>query len=339
MANSNSGEWCTIESDPGVFTEMLEELGCKTVQLEELWSLDDDSLAQLTSSDGKVYGLIFLFKWLAGGSGDGKNKADRIPLSENEIPDEFFFAHQVTTNACATQAILSVLFNSDLSGEELGSTLKGFQDFTDAFPPNLKGEAISSSEEIRKVHNRFARPDSFLQEGKVYNLQNHQHEDVFHFVAYIPHEKSNTVFELDGLQNGPVKVGSYHDNDGWLQVARKAIQTRMSQMGNEIKFNLMAVVKDHRIGLKQQLILLEEKSSSDNENQKTANIAALTQEMESQNQKRQRWKLENQRRRHNYLPLCVELFKGLSKVGKLNQLTQEGKDRHLNKLMSKKAKI
>lgn len=31
-------DWSTIESDPGIFTEILENIGCKHVELEELWS-------------------------------------------------------------------------------------------------------------------------------------------------------------------------------------------------------------------------------------------------------------------------------------------------------------
>lgn len=297
---SSGDDWCTIESDPGVFTELLEDLGCSHVQLEELWSLDDDTLQNLQAS-GEIYGLIFLFQW--------KGSIARNPnaLPEDSVPEGLFFAHQVATNACATQAILSVVLNS--KSIDLGPTLSEFRDFTSSFPPSLKGEAISSSEPIKKAHNAFSRTDAFLNDGK-YVSSSRGSEDVFHFVAYIP--QNNQVYELDGLQTGPILVGDYDgetDPMQWLGVARAAIQQRMQ--GDAIKFNLMAVIQDKRLRLEGY-------------------------DLEVEQAKREQWKLENQRRRHNYVPLCVAMLKELAKLGKLPQLVEDAKARKRQKVANKK---
>jgi len=318
-----SDDWCTIESDPGVFTELLTDLGCTTVQLEELWSLDDDTLTTLNNT-AEIYGLIFLFQWQSKSAADAAAEGKNEPLTEDQIPESLFFAHQVTTNACATQAILSVVLNQGKE-VELGSTLNEFKDFTASFPPALKGVAISSSDPIKKAHNAFGRTDAFLNDGK-YVARHNQSDDVFHFVAYIPHSDGK-VYELDGLQSGPIVVGSYAEeaektkSTNWLSVAREAIQKRMQ--GDAIKFNLMAVTKDKRLGLKERI----EADPSD---------GSLIHHLSMEEEKRKQWELENQRRRHNFVPLCVSLLKELARAKELPNLMEEAKARKRQKLAGKK---
>lgn len=299
-------EWCTIESDPGVFTEVLEEVGCTHVELDELWSLDESTLMQLQAS-GNVYGLIFLFKWENMKNKPPASDKPREPLEESAIPPNLFFAHQTMTNACATQAILSVVLNSGLTPEQLGPTLTEFQSFTMSFPPSLKGESIASSEEIRKAHNAFSRKDAFLQEGRFHIPTGD--EEAFHFVSYVPLDGS--VYELDGLQRGPIIVGTFSAEEptSWLSVAREAIQERMNAT-EAIKFNLMAVIQDQRVDLKRKLSELE------NDNDKAAEHSEVVAAMAGQDAKRKQWQLENQRRRHNYVPLCMEMLKGLASTGR-----------------------
>ena len=302
----SSEEWCTIESDPGVFTELLEQIGVPHVELDELWSMDDDSLKMLSDA-GPVYGFIFLFKWKPGTS---TSSGDRTPLDVDDIPPSLFFARQVTTNACATQAILSVVLNAPV--DELGDTLEEFKSFTESFPPDLKGEAIGASDELQTAHNSFARTDAFLQEGRTVVATGD--EDVFHFVAYVP--KDDKVYELDGLQQGPIVIGDAGED--WMSVARSAVQERMEGLEGEIKFNLMAVIRDRRVGLQEKLATLDKDTPEYHEIE--ADLAA-------QHAKRHAWKLENQRRRHNYVPLCMQLLKELASSGNMPQLVSEAKER------------
>merc|ERR1712157_409983 len=144
--------------------------------------------------------------------------------------------------------------------------------------------------------------------------------DVFHFIAYVPHYGTNHVYELDGLQQGPISCGSF-TNGNWLDVARKAIQERIENYAaSEIKFNLMAVVKDKRLSLNQKLASLALAGISSEEDSEIMHIRTLLLEEE---EKRNHWEIENARRRHNYLPFCVELLKALAREDKLKDVVEK----------------
>mmetsp|Transcript_10082 Transcript_10082/g.13212 ORF Transcript_10082/g.13212 Transcript_10082/m.13212 type:complete len:355 (-) Transcript_10082:119-1183(-) len=338
-------EWCTIESDPGVFTELIQTIGVKNIQVEELYSLDEDTFAKLSP----VYGLIFLFKWK-------QEKDDREYITS---PDEdLFFASQVIHNACATQAILSILLNCpDI---DVGEDLNMFRSFTKSFSSQLKGEAIGDCASVRNAHNSFARPEPFLPEESKRATKD---DDVFHFIAYIPFK--GKVYELDGLKPGPLILGDVGKDDDWLTAVKPHIEKRIQSYGQEIRFNLMAIIKDQRVVLTECKTktsarieklekaiasstspgddssmecttislkddeafetMLAEKNAVRLQDQLEFEMAALgdyDQHLKEVEQKFQLWKNENIRRRHNYIPFVVSMLKILAKRKRLEPMVQ-----------------
>ena len=158
--------------------------------MEELYDLEDSTYSQL----GPVYGLIFLFKW---------EKEQAIATEENvldEVPEGLFFAKQMINNACATQAIISVLLNAS-DKIELGETLTQFKTFTLELDPKTRGEVLQNSENIRDAHNSFHRPDPITIE----HSKDDEEGEAFHFISYVP--VNEVLYEIDGLQKGPRLLG------------------------------------------------------------------------------------------------------------------------------------
>ena len=69
-----------------------------------------------------MFGLIFLFKWTG-------EKDERPALDAANAPPGLFYAKQMVPNACATQAILSILLNADSAHLKRGSTLDELKAF------------------------------------------------------------------------------------------------------------------------------------------------------------------------------------------------------------------
>ncbi|KAF2456851.1 ubiquitin carboxyl-terminal hydrolase [Lineolata rhizophorae] len=274
-----SGGWNTIESDAGVFTYLLQALGTKDVQFEELVSLDADSIRQLSP----VYGVIFLFKYP---TGEPRTNTPKDGSLDFEAGENMFFAAQTIQNACGTQALLSVLLNKD-NEINIGEQLREFKEFTGAFPADLRGEALSNSELIRDAHNSFARSSPFIDETQRAATED---DDVYHFIAYTP--LNGTLYELDGLQPAPISHGACTP-DEFPDKVIPVLQRRIERYPiHEIRFNLIAMVRDLRI---------------------RAREFGDMDMIEREEQKRLGWQWENSLRKHNFVGLVGELMKGVVK--------------------------
>lgn len=308
---SDAGNWCLIESDPGVFTELISDFGVSGLQVEELWSLDAEEFKNL----GTVHGLIFLFKWVKDDEPSGS-------VVQDSRMEKIFFAKQVIQNACATQAILSILLNLEHADMKLGSTLGDFKDFTQSFDAYNKGLAMSNASQIRTVHNSFSRQTLFEMD----NTKNQKDEDVYHFISYLPID--GRLYELDGLKEGPIDLGAIGDGN-WLDVVRPVIEKRIQKYSEgEIHFNLMALVSDRQMIYQRQLdALLNASDDAMETDSKQNEIAKLRMQIDDEIMKRKRYRIENIRRKHNYLPLIVEILKILGEKGQLMPLYEKAKQR------------
>lgn len=257
-----------------------------------------------------VYGVIFLFKYISGQSRDTSAPLDGT-YDRTATDDGLFFAAQTIQNACGTQAILSVILNQDSpssntntntnntatssqpSGIDIGPELRSFKDFTTGFPADLRGEALSNSAQIRNAHNAFARSSPFVDETSRPPPSDDDAE-LYHFIAYIPHK--GKLYELDGLQPHPISHGEC-PAAAFPQKVIDVLQRRIGRYPEgEIRFNLMAVVRDLRIG---------------------AEAVGDVEMLEGEKRKRAAWAWENSLRKCNFVGFIGEVMKGVvgMKVG------------------------
>jgi len=184
--------WNTIESDPAVFSEMLERLGVRGVEVAELWGLDESAFESLGGTDN-IKGLYFLFKWQ-------KDKRTSHAVT-TDAPEGVFFAKQTISNACGTLALLHVLLNRPEI--DVGTALADYKAFAADLPPDLRGDLLGSCDPIRVTHNLFARPEPFEAEERAAR----DDDDVYHFIAYT--QVGDKLFELDGLKPAPIQFGGW----------------------------------------------------------------------------------------------------------------------------------
>lgn len=312
--------WCQIESDPGVFTELIRNFGVKGVQVEELWSLDLENYINLKP----IHGLIFLFKYKSEDVEEGS-------IVRDDRMEKIFFAKQVINNACATQAILSILMNLSNTDVAIGDTLQSFKDFVLMFDPSVKGLAISNSEVIRTVHNSFARQQMFEFDESFASKD----DEAYHFISYMPIE--GRLYELDGLKEGPIDHGKIPEGSDWMDTARPIIQKRIQRYSaDEVHFNLMAVISDRHQWCQRRIeditsLIGEGGMETEDLHSELNKLQIMLKEEEN---KLHRYKVENIRRRHNYLPFIMELLKVLAK-NNLSGLVEKAKERAAGRSQAK----
>ncbi|KAI1135455.1 cysteine proteinase [Hypoxylon sp. FL0543] len=250
------GGWVELESEPGFFNAMLQELGAKDFKVQEVYSLDHESLAFLPKP---VHGLVFLFEYEGNNEPSDKNRQGS--------PDYLWFANQTTANACATVALMNIIMNAQGSG--LGPQLQEFKNSTMGLPPPHRGHILDGNDFIRSVHNSVARRIDLIAEDLA--LDNKHEESMkkrksqkkssrssrkkanremnYHYIAYVP--VNGQVWELDGLQTKPLSLGPI--SNSWIDTASTAIQTRMMRNSEFSSYSLLAICQSPLYTLAEEL--------------------------------------------------------------------------------------
>lgn len=148
------------------------------------------------------------------------------------------------------------------------------------------GHAISNSESIRRAHNSFRPPNPIVSDEKA---ESSKDDEAYHFIAYVPNQ--GTLYELDGLKAGPIDLCSCTEvkscnlqsignrilglplhvlkvsgnlQEDWLELVQPFIQQRIERYSaSEIRFNLMALIRDRRDVLRDKLSRLQQQGDAE----------------------------------------------------------------------------
>ena len=252
-----SNEWLELESDPGLFTLLIQDFGVSGVKVEELYDINAQEFS------GGVYGFVFLFQWVEERRARKKTfLSDDCFVTEPSILRNMFFAHQIVTNSCATHALLSILLNCEGAGLDLGHTLPLLKEFCLNLDPEARGYAIGNMPDLATAHNKHARPEVVRpspppsKRGVVLTATPSYLSETYHFVSFVP--IGERLFELDGLKEWPIDHGPWAESEHWTDLFRRIITRRLNE-GEGIQFNLMALIPDPLPKLSEDLQLYHSK--------------------------------------------------------------------------------
>ncbi|KAK2957436.1 putative Ubiquitin carboxyl-terminal hydrolase 2 [Blattamonas nauphoetae] len=267
-----SADWGTIESDPAIFSLLLDKLGVKNAECKELVELTEESLEQL----GTIFGFVFLFNYTRYHSRPQPQATEpqdfgtyRAIPTDPEYISNVFFARQLATNSCCSHALVTLCLNSRTSTTiDIGETLNDLSGFAAGAPPIERGVALQQFTPIRDAHNSFTGKKIFQISEEPSRRKG---ADAYHFITYtLAH---GNLYEMDGLQSMPVLLKPIQqpksDQEAaqqpksslpeWCKITLRRVQQRIADMGDNLEFSLIAVIEKPRIRMESKRTELYER--------------------------------------------------------------------------------
>ena len=329
-------EWYQIENNPSILTQLIKNIGVKGIQVEEILSLE--SLENLNTP---IYGLIFLSKYI-------ENKS-YTPNILSTWDKDLFFSKQIIENVNAIQSLLAIIFNND-DKIDLSPDLKELKLSMNEMNPITKGLTITNCEKIKNEQNKLI---------SLTNDLNKNDEDVYHFVTIINFKKN--VYELDGLQEGPILLEQDVEFNNWTKTIKNILIEKINFFSNnEIKFNLFVLIPDKLEQLnndknilisKKNYIEEKIKGNTDIENENNfeelkgldnglleekikkieSEINECNNAINIEKMKNNKYKEENERRQFNYTPFILEILKIMGENNIISEVYQQQISNEQNK--------
>ena len=348
---SCADEWNVLESDVGVFRELLElnkVVGVDVVDVYDMESFRGDC----SSRDQLVFGYVLLLD-------KSKYQKEMSQVSPDAEPNtELWFARQVVNNSCATHALLSIVMNLDcikstlledakqraasvasedsagtkkanaellklqtlLDDVALGPQLEAFREFTSSFDAKTRGLSVGNSDELRRAHNSFSNDSQLLLQATKPDRKRKHVDDprtrLYHFSTYIcvlnRKDAMYDVYEIDSLYNdAPLRVLRDKTYDGAQKQLISFLTEKLQKFGQNDLFFSLMAL------VSDPLPALQRRLSAAKEAGDSGEEVLLQEAIADALERLEGQKKENARRRTNYMPFLIQLLKSLAQNGTL----------------------
>ncbi|KAH6914287.1 ubiquitin C-terminal hydrolase L3 [Coprinopsis sp. MPI-PUGE-AT-0042] len=226
-----------LESDPEIFTELIQNLGVRGYEFQDVYSLDDPDL--LSFIPRPVYALILTFP---------EAQMDKEKLNSHDTNKKVYdgkgegeptiWYSQTIQNACGLYAVLHAVSNGvDRTKIESGSTLDNFLKQITPLAPYERALALEASSEIEAAHASAATKGG--TEAPAANSP----DVVHHYTCFVRSKADKHIYDMNGCFRGPVDTGIVQEEEDVLTgEGIGLIKEYIKQAGENVGFNLLALV-------------------------------------------------------------------------------------------------
>ncbi|KAG7090621.1 hypothetical protein E1B28_009723 [Marasmius oreades] len=233
-------KYIPLESNPDIFSRLIDSLGVSGLEFQDVYSLEDDLLETVSRP---VLALVILFPAI-GEEYEKELEEERaigtVYEGSGEEEDVVWF-RQTINLACGLYAILHSISNGQARNYiESGSPIEKLLETCIPLKPYERALALEASDELEEIHNLAGKEgDTTFSPGS---------DDVdYHYSCLVKSRQSGRLYELDGMKSGPVDTGlSLGESEDILskpalELVKDFIRRQSSRYQSD-GFNLMALV-------------------------------------------------------------------------------------------------
>ncbi|KAF5361707.1 hypothetical protein D9758_007292 [Tetrapyrgos nigripes] len=238
MPEPRRKHYIPLESNPEVFTKLIHALGVSSAfEFIDVLSLDDPDLIAMMPRP--VLALILAFPAIGEDYNkklEEQNRTREIYTGSGEGEDTVWYK-QTIGNACGLYAILHSISNvpakdfitPDSAIARLLATIT-------PLAPEERALALEASDEVEEAHRHAGN-------SGVTSVPNPEDDVDHHYLAFVKSHKNNRVYELDGMNKGPVETGvTLAEGEDVFGDAGRRLVKEMIEREDNVGFSLTALV-------------------------------------------------------------------------------------------------